>query len=140
MKIQQTLSNNPLRRALRKMADLRKQEVGDVVADVVNSKSVRVTVQKRINQVLHVQRMVSEGVGKALGAVNISSRDDVQKMASQLASVEDVMAQLQVEVRQLRVALAAGRGASTAPSEAAPSENAPRAAIKRTRQPPPVKS
>lgn len=130
MKIQQTLSNNPLRRALRKLAELRKQEVGDVVADVVNSKSVRVTVQKRINQVLHVQRMVSEGIGKALGAVNISSRDDVQRVATQLASVEDVMAQLQVEVRQLRVALAERKGATGAQPD-----SPTRAAIKRTRQP-----
>jgi cytidylate kinase len=68
LNIRKTLSNNPLRRALQKLADLRKQEVGDVVADVVNSQHVRVTVQKRIHQVLHVQRMVSEGVGKALGA------------------------------------------------------------------------
>ena len=134
MKIPQAISNNPLRRVLRKLSELRKQEVGDVVADVVNSKSVRVTVQKRIHQVLHVQRMVSEGVGKALGVVNISSRDDVQRMASQLASVEDVMAQLQVEVRQLRVALAESKGATSASQQ-----GTLRAAIKRTRQPSPAK-
>lgn len=134
MTIKERLNNTMPVRVLRELKKRREREVGDIVADVVNSKSVRVTLQKRVHQVLHVQRMVSEGIGKALGVVNISSRDDVQRVATQLASVEDVMAQLQVEVRQLRVALAERKGATGAQPD-----GIPRAAIKRTRQPPAAK-
>lgn len=130
MTIRERLGNTMPARVLRELKKRREQEVGDIATDIVNSKSVRITVQKRVNQVLHVQRMVSEGIGKALGAVNISSRDDVQRVATQLASVEDVMAQLQVEVRQLRVALAERKGATGAQPD-----GPARPAIKRTRQP-----
>lgn len=130
MKIRQVLSNTPMARAMRKLARLREQDVDDIAAEWVNSERMTAAVQKRINQVLHVQRMASEAMGKILGAVNISSRDDVQSMASKLGAVEDVMAQLQVEVRQLRVALAERSAGAARPPAAAP-------AVKRTRRPPP---
>lgn len=129
MKIRQALSNAPMARALRKLARLREQDVGDIAAEWVNSERVTAAVQKRINQVLHVQRMASEAMGKILGAVNISSRDDVQSVASKLGAVEDVMAQLQVEVRQLRVALAERNGGAVPPAVVP--------VVKRTRRPPP---
>lgn len=130
MTIKEKLSNTIPARVLRELKRRREQDIGDIAADVVNSQAVRVTVQKRVNQVLHIQRMVSEGVGKALGAVNISSRDDVMRVATQLASIEDVIAQLQVDVRQLRVALAERKGGTGAQPD-----SPVRPAIKRTRQP-----
>lgn len=129
MTIKEKLSETLPARALRQIKKLREKELGDIAADVVNSKRVRTNIQKRINQVLHIQRMVSEGMGTALGMVNISSRDDMQEVASKLATVEDVMAQLHVEMRQLRVALA-----QRAPGGAAEQIAPP--AVKRTRKPP----
>lgn len=130
MTIKEKISESLPARALRELKRMREKDIGDIASEVVNSKRVRTSIQKRINQMLHVQRMVSEGMGKALGAVNISSKDDVQSVAAQLASVEDVMAQLQVEVRQLRVALAERSGpAATGVSPTA---------VKRTRQPTPA--
>ncbi len=139
-----SLLDLPIGRVIEKASEFRKRKVRELGDRAARDERVRAAVHKRLKQILHIQRMTSESIGKVLGAFNISSRDDLRSVEGKLGSVEDVLAQLQVELRQLRVTIArtpersssADRGHSPEASTTPPGDSQK---IRRTRKPTPQK-
>ena len=58
-----------------------------------------------MHEALHTHRMFAEGMAQYLANLNIPSRADILDMSDRLAHIEDVLNQLQVEVRGQRAQL-----------------------------------
>ena len=83
---------------------------------------------KYLQEALHAQRMFTDAMAKYLANLNFPSRSDVLALSDRVGKVEDALAGLQVEIRQLRRVLAE-RGIAS-------SEETPRLRPKRTKTPP----
>ena len=77
---------------------------------------------------LQVQRMFTESMGQYLANLNMPTRSDVLSLGDRIGALEDALAGVQVELRQLRSAL-------TKPSKPSSGEDAPAARPRRTRKP-----
>lgn len=78
-----------------------------------------------MQEALHTHRMFSESMAQYLANLNLPSRQDVLDVNDRLGQVEDALAAVQVELRDLRMKLA--QGASLTAATAKPA---------RTRRPP----
>jgi hypothetical protein len=61
---------------------------------------------KYLQEALHAQRMFTETMAKWLANLNLPARSDVLALSDRVGKLEDTIAGLQVEIRQLRQALA----------------------------------
>ena len=61
---------------------------------------------KYLQEALHAQRMFTETMAKWLANLNLPARSDVLALSDRVGKLEDAIAGLQVEIRQLRQALA----------------------------------
>ena len=77
----------------------------DVAAQFLGDDRVAKNTGKYVQEALHAQRMFSEAMAKWLANLNFPSRSDVLALSDRIGKVEDVLAGLQVEIRQLRQAL-----------------------------------
>ncbi len=60
---------------------------------------------KYLQEAVHAQRMFTEAMAKWLANLNFPSRSDVLALSDRVGKLEDTIAGLQVEIRQLRQAL-----------------------------------
>ena len=73
------------------------------------------TTGKYMQEALHAQRMFTESMAKWLANLNFPSRSDVLALSDRVGKLEDAIAALQVDIRQLRHALS-DRGLTTGPA------------------------
>ena len=70
---------------------------------------------RMFQEALHMHRMFTESMGQFLANLNMPARSDVLALGDRLGALEDAIAGVQVEIRQLRNALAdKGTGADDA--------------------------
>jgi hypothetical protein len=100
----------------------------DAVTKLLGDDRVAKGAGKYLQEALHTQRMFTDAMAKYLANLNVPSRADILALSDRVGKVEDALAGLQVEIRQLRRALAE-RGLSS-------SEEAPPLRPKRTKKPP----
>lgn len=68
-----------------------------------------------MQEALHTHRMFSESMAQYLANLNLPSRQDVLDIGDRLGQVEDTLAALQVELRELRMRIAQGVAPIAAP-------------------------
>ena len=100
----------------------------EAVTQFMGDDRVAKSTGKYLQEALHAQRMFTDAMAKYLANLNFPSRSDVLALSDRLGKVEDALAGLQVEVRQLHRALAERRLTS--------SKETPRLRPKRTKTPP----
>ncbi len=86
-----------------------------------------------MQEALHSHRMFSEAMSQYLANLNLPSRSDVLDVSDRLGQIEDILAAIQVELRQQRIQLA--RTSSITPPETEGETTGP-AKPARTRRPP----
>lgn len=67
-----------------------------------------------MQEALHTHRMFSESMAQYLANLNLPSRQDILDLGDRLGQVEDALAAVQVELRELRTRVAQG-GAGSGP-------------------------
>lgn len=100
----------------------------DAVTNLLGDDRVAKSTGKYLQEALHTQRMFTDAMAKYLANLNFPSRSDVLALSDRVGKVEDALAGLQVEIRQLRRALAERGSASN--------EEIPPLRPKRTKTPP----
>ncbi len=78
----------------------------EAMTQILGDDRVAQSTGKYLQEMLHTQRMFSEAMAKWLANLNFPSRSDVLALSERVGKVEDALAGLQVEIRQLRRALA----------------------------------
>ena len=61
-----------------------------------------------MQEALHTHRMFSESMAQYLANLNLPSRQDILDLGDRLGQVEDALASVQVELRELRTRVAQG--------------------------------
>ena len=100
----------------------------EAVTNLLGDDRVAKSTGKYLQEALHAQRMFSDAMAKYLANLNLPSRSDVLALSDRVGKVEDALAGLQVEIRQLRRTLTE-RGLAS-------SEETPPLRPKRTKTPP----
>lgn len=100
----------------------------EAVTGLLGNDRVAKSTGKYLQEALHAQRMFADAMAKYLANLNLPSRSDVLALSDRTGKVEDALARLQVEIRQLRRTLGE-RGLAS-------SEETPPLRPKRTRRPP----
>jgi hypothetical protein len=77
----------------------------DAITQLLGDDQVAKSTGKYLQEALHAQRMFSEAMAKWLANLNFPSRSDVLALSDRVGKVEDALAGLQVEIRQMRHAL-----------------------------------
>lgn len=77
----------------------------DIMTQVLGDDRVAKSTGKYVQEALHAQRMFSEAMAKWLANLNFPSRSDVLALSDRVGKLEDTIAGLQVEIRQLRQTL-----------------------------------
>jgi hypothetical protein len=101
------------------------QAMTDVMGDERFSKGMG----RYMQEALHTHRMFSESMAQYLANLNLPSRQDVLDLSDRMGQVEDALASVQVELRELRTRLAQG-------VTALPAASAERPKPARTKRPP----
>jgi hypothetical protein len=84
----------------------------DAVTKILGDDRFAKSMGKYMQEALHAQRMFTESMAKWLASLNFPSRSDVLTLSDRVGKLEDAIAGLQVEVRQLHRGLA-DRGLAT---------------------------
>ncbi|MSQ68892.1 MAG: hypothetical protein EXR83_12015 [Gammaproteobacteria bacterium] len=100
------------------------QSLTDMMGDERFSKGMG----RYMQEALHTHRMFSESMAQYLANLNLPSRQDILDLGDRLGQVEDALAAVQVELREVRTRLA--QGVNVAPAATATQRPA------RTRRPP----
>lgn len=74
----------------------------DAVTQLMGDDRFAKSAGKYLQEALHAQRMFTEAMAKYLANLNLPSRSDVLSLSDRVGKVEDAVAGLQVEIRQLR--------------------------------------
>lgn len=77
----------------------------EMFSQVMGDDRMAKTTGKYVQEAVHAQRMFSESMAKWLANLNLPSRSDVIALSDRVGKLEDAIAGLQVEIRQLRQAL-----------------------------------
>ena len=101
------------------------QAMTDVMGDERFSKGMG----RYMQEALHTHRMFSESMAQYLANLNLPSRQDILDLSDRMGQVEDALASVQVELRELRTRLAQG-------VTALPAASAERPKPTRTKRPP----
>jgi hypothetical protein len=89
------------------------QAMTDVMGDERFSKGMG----RYMQEALHTHRMFSESMAQYLANLNLPSRQDILDLSDRMGQVEDALASVQVELRELRTRLA--QGVTTLPTASA---------------------
>lgn len=100
------------------------QAMTDMMGDERFSKGMG----RYMQEALHTHRMFSESMAQYLANLNLPSRQDILDLSDRMGQVEDALAAVQVELRELRTRFAQGAGTAPATTE--------RAKPARTKRPP----
>jgi hypothetical protein len=74
----------------------------EAVTNLLSDDHVAKSTGKYLQEALHAQRMFTDAMAKYLANLNLPSRSDVLALSDRVGKVEDALAGLQVEIRQLR--------------------------------------
>lgn len=74
----------------------------EAVTNLLGDDRVAKSTGKYLQEALHAQRMFADAMAKYLANLNLPSRSDVLALSDRVGKVEDALAGLQVEIRQLR--------------------------------------
>jgi hypothetical protein len=80
------------------------QAMTDVMGDERFSKGMG----RYMQEALHTHRMFSESMAQYLANLNLPSRQDILDLSDRMGQVEDALAAVQVELRELRTRMAQG--------------------------------
>lgn len=75
------------------------------LSQLMGDERVAKSTGKYLQEAMHAQRMFTETMAKWLANLNFPSRSDVLALSDRVGKLEDTIAGLQVEIRQLRQAL-----------------------------------
>ena len=75
------------------------------ISQLLGDDRVAKSTGKYLQEAIHAQRMFTESMAKWLANRNFPSRSDVLALSDRVGKLEDTIAGLQVEIRQLRQAL-----------------------------------
>jgi len=75
------------------------------ISQLMGDERVAKSTGKYVQEAMHAQRMFSESMAKWLANLNFPSRSDVLALSDRIGKLEDTIAGLQVEIRQLRQTL-----------------------------------
>jgi len=75
------------------------------ISQLMGDERVAKSTGKYLQEAVHAQRMFTESMAKWLANLNFPSRSDVLALSDRVGKLEDTIAGLQVEIRQLRQAL-----------------------------------
>ena len=75
------------------------------ISQLMGDERVAKSTGKYLQEAVHAQRMFTEAMAKWLANLNFPSRSDVLALSDRVGKLEDTIAGLQVEIRQLRQAL-----------------------------------
>jgi hypothetical protein len=75
------------------------------ISQLLGDDRVAKSTGKYLQEAIHAQRMFTESMAKWLANLNFPSRSDVLVLSDRVGKLEDTIAGLQVEIRQLRQAL-----------------------------------
>jgi len=75
------------------------------ISQLMGDDRVAKSTGKYLQEAIHAQRMFTESMAKWLANLNFPSRSDVLALSDRVGKLEDTIAGLQVEIRQLRQAL-----------------------------------
>lgn len=89
------------------------QAMTDMMGDERFSKGMG----RYMQEALHTHRMFSESMAQYLANLNLPSRQDILDLSDRMGQVEDALAAVQVELRELRTRVAQGVSAAPAASE-----------------------
>jgi len=89
------------------------QAMTDMMGDERFSKGMG----RYMQEALHTHRMFSESMAQYLANLNLPSRQDILDLSDRMGQVEDALAAVQVELRELRTRIAQGVSAAPASSE-----------------------
>jgi len=78
----------------------------EAVTNLMGDDRVAKSTGKYMREAMHAQRMFTDAMAKYLANLNLPSRSDVLALSDRVGKVEDALAGLQVEIRQLRRTLA----------------------------------
>ena len=92
------------------------QAMTDVMGDERFSKGMG----RYMQEALHTHRMFSESMAQYLANLNLPSRQDILDLSDRMGQVDDALASVQVELRELRTRLAQGVTALPATSAERP--------------------
>ena len=98
------------------------------ISQLLGDERIAKSTGKYLQEAVHAQRMFTESMAKWLANLNFPSRSDVLALSDRVGKLEDTIAGLQVEIRQLRQVLTKQASASGADLQ--------RARPKRTKTPP----
>jgi hypothetical protein len=88
------------------------------ISQLLGDDRVAKSTGKYLQEAIHAQRMFTESMAKWLANLNFPSRSDVLALSDRVGKLEDTIAGLQVEIRQLRQALTKQDWANGADSRA----------------------
>ena len=74
----------------------------EAVTNLLEDDRVAKSTGKYLKEAIHAQRMFTDAMAKYLANLNLPSRSDVLALSDRVGKVEDALAGLQVEIRQLR--------------------------------------
>lgn len=77
----------------------------DAIMQLMGDDRVAKNTGKYVQEAIHAQRMFTETMAKWLANLNFPSRSDVLALSDRIGKLEDTIAELQVEVGQLRRSL-----------------------------------
>ncbi len=100
MKLEDVLRNPVLKRAL----EAGEERVGKVVAGLLASDRITTGLQTLVGSALHAKETFDRGVGQALHAANLPSREDVASLKKKLAELESMIDGLTERVERPRSA------------------------------------
>ena len=89
------------------------QAMTDMMGDERFSKGMG----RYMQEALHTHRMFSESMAQYLANLNLPSRQDILDLSDRMGQVEDALAAVQVELRELRTRTAPGLSAAPASAE-----------------------
>jgi len=75
------------------------------ISQLMGDERVAKSTGKYLQEAVHAQRMFTESMAKWLANLNFPSRSDVLALSDRVGKLEDTIAGLQVEIRQLRQVL-----------------------------------
>lgn len=82
----------------------------DQLTDLLGDERFAKGLGRSFQEMLHVHRMFTESMGQYLANLNVPARSDVLALTDRVGELEDAVAGLQVEIRQLRGAIESSAG------------------------------
>ncbi len=74
----------------------------DQLTELLGDERFAKNMGRSFQEMLHVHRMFTESMGQYLANLNVPARSDVLSLTDRVGELEDAVAGLQVEIRQLR--------------------------------------